>query len=75
MTVNPTLIRFGAGVGMTVQAGDEGIRFLLMNGCPIQELVAWHGAIAMNTQEELRQALRDLKNGAHSSRPEQNLVV
>jgi len=63
MTGNRTLIRFGAGDEITVQAGDEGIRFLLMTGRPIKEPVAWHGPIVMNTQEELQQAFRELRNG------------
>jgi len=60
---NRTLVRFGSGDEITVTAGDEGIRFLLMTGRPIQEPVAWHGPIVMNTQEELKQAFRDLQNG------------
>lgn len=63
MTGNRTLVRFGAGDEITVQAGDEGIRFLLMTGRPIQEPVAWHGPIVMNTREELQQAFRELNNG------------
>lgn len=63
MSGNRTLIRFGAGDEITVEAGDEGLRFLLMTGRPIQEPVAWHGPIVMNTQDELRQAMRDLQNG------------
>ena len=63
MTGNRTLVRFGAGDEITVQAGDEGIRFLLMMGRPIQEPVAWHGPIVMNTREELQQAFRELNNG------------
>lgn len=58
-----TLIRFGTGDEVTVQAGPQGIRFLLISGAPIAEPVAWHGPIVMNTQEELRQAMRDLRNG------------
>ena len=62
-TGNRTLVRFGSGDEITVQAGDEGIRFLLMTGRPIQEPVAWHGPIVMNTQKELRQAFLELNNG------------
>ncbi|MFD3189033.1 pirin family protein [Sedimentitalea sp. HM32M-2] len=61
---NRTLIRFGTGDEVTVQAGEEGVRFLLISGAPINEPVAWHGPIVMNTQEELRQAMRDLRNGS-----------
>ena len=58
-----TLIRFGTGDEVTLQAGPEGVRFLLISGAPIDEPVAWHGPIVMNTQAELRQAMRDLNNG------------
>lgn len=58
-----TLIRFGTGEEVTVHAGPEGIRFLLISGAPIDEPVAWHGPIVMNTQDELMQAMRDLQNG------------
>ena len=63
MSGNRTLIRFGTGDEITVQAGDEGIRFLLISGAPIEEPVAWHGPIVMNTQDELRRAIKDLNNG------------
>ncbi|MEP5630311.1 MAG: pirin family protein [Tateyamaria sp.] len=58
-----TLIRFGTGDEVTVQAGPDGVRFLLISGAPIDEPVAWHGPIVMNTQDELMQAMRDLRNG------------
>ncbi|MEW2911359.1 pirin family protein [Leisingera sp. JC11] len=58
-----TLIRFGTGDEITVQAGPQGVRFLLIAGAPINEPVAWHGPIVMNTQEQLHQAFRDLRNG------------
>ncbi len=61
---NRTLIRFGTGDEVTVTAGPRGIRFLLVSGAPIQEPVAWHGPIVMNTQEEIRQAMADLRNGS-----------
>lgn len=57
-----TLIRFGTGDEVTVQAGPNGIRFLLISGAPIDEPVAWHGPIVMNTQAELMQAMQDLRN-------------
>jgi redox-sensitive bicupin YhaK (pirin superfamily) len=57
------LIKFGTGEEVTVQAGEEGIRFLLISGAPIQEPVAWHGPIVMNTREELMQAFAELRNG------------
>lgn len=60
---NRTLIRFGTGDEVTVQAGDQGVRFLLISGAPLEEPVAWHGPIVMNTEAELRQAMADLRNG------------
>ena len=63
MSGNRTLIKFGTGEEVTVQAGEKGIRFLLISGAPIQEPVAWHGPIVMNTREELMQAFAELRNG------------
>ncbi|KZX96947.1 MULTISPECIES: pirin family protein [unclassified Sulfitobacter] len=63
MSGDRTLIRFGTGDEVTVQAGEEGVRFLLISGAPIEEPVAWHGPIVMNTRAELQQAMRDLNNG------------
>jgi quercetin 2,3-dioxygenase len=60
---NRTLVQFGTGGEVTVQAGPNGLRFLLISGAPIQEPVAWHGPIVMNTQAELQQAMAELRNG------------
>jgi len=60
---NRTLVRFDTGNSVIVQAGENGIRFLLISGKPIEEPVAWHGPIVMNTQEELMQAFKELRNG------------
>ncbi len=60
---NRTLVQFDTGDEVRVTAGDEGVRFLLISGKPLGEPVAWHGPIVMNTQGELRQAMRDLQNG------------
>jgi redox-sensitive bicupin YhaK (pirin superfamily) len=62
-TGNRSLVVFDSGDEVTVQAGDEGIRFLLISGKPIEEPVAWHGPIVMNTQTELQQAVAELRNG------------
>lgn len=48
---------------MTVQAGEDGVRFLLVSGKPLGEPVAWYGPIVMNTQEQLRQAFTELQEG------------
>jgi len=59
---NRTLVQFGEGDEVSVVAGPDGLRFLLISGAPIQEPVAWHGPIVMNTQQEIHQALTDLRN-------------
>jgi quercetin 2,3-dioxygenase len=62
-TGNRSLVEFDSGDEVVVQAGDEGIRFLLVSGRPLQEPVAWYGPIVMNSQTELKQALRELQDG------------
>ncbi len=59
---NRSLVVFDSGDEVVVQAGDQGVRFLLVSGRPIREPVAWHGPIVMNTQAEIRQAMSDLRN-------------
>lgn len=60
---NHSLVLFDRGDEIVVQAGPEGIRFLLVSGKPLQEPVAWHGPIVMNTQAELREAMQELNDG------------
>jgi quercetin 2,3-dioxygenase len=60
---NHSLVLFDRGDEIVVQAGPEGIRFLLVSGKPLEEPVAWHGPIVMNTEEELRQAIAELHTG------------
>ena len=62
-TGNRSLVVFDSGDAVTVQAGEQGIRFLLVSGKPIEEPVAWYGPIVMNTQDELRQAVSELRRG------------
>ncbi len=63
MSGNRTLVRFDTGSEISVQAGPDGVRFLLVSGKPLREPVAWHGPIVMNTREQLKQAMADLRNG------------
>ena len=60
---NRSLVLFDRGDEITVQAGEHGIRFLLVSGKPIEEPVAWYGPIVMNTEDELRQAVAEMRNG------------
>jgi redox-sensitive bicupin YhaK (pirin superfamily) len=67
-TGNRSLVVFDRGDEVTVQAGDQGVRFLLVSGKPIEEPVAWYGPIVMNTQAELQQAVAELRNGTFIKR-------
>jgi redox-sensitive bicupin YhaK (pirin superfamily) len=60
---NRSLVVFDRGDEVEVQAGAEGIRFLLVSGKPLGEPVAWYGPIVMNTQEQLREAFEELERG------------
>jgi hypothetical protein len=60
---NRSLVLFDEGDELAVKAGDDGIRFLLVSGKPLQEPVAWYGPIVMNTQQQLRQAFEELEQG------------
>jgi quercetin 2,3-dioxygenase len=58
-----SLVLFDSGDEVSVQAGERGIRFLLVSGKPIEEPVAWYGPIVMNTRAELERAVSELRNG------------
>ena len=60
---NHSLVLFDRGDEVVVQAGPEGIQFLLVSGRPLEEPVAWYGPIVMNTQDELQQAMGELRDG------------
>lgn len=64
---NRSLVLFDRGDEVTVAAGEEGIRFLLVSGRPLREPVAWYGPIVMNTQAELQQAFQELQEGTFLS--------
>ena len=67
-TANRSLVLFDSGDEITVQAGEQGMRFLLVSGQPLQEPVAWQGPIVMNTQEELQRAYDELRSGTFIKR-------
>jgi redox-sensitive bicupin YhaK (pirin superfamily) len=60
---NRSLVVFDRGDEVAVQAGEDGIRFLLVSGKPLEEPVAWYGPIVMNTQQQLQQAFQELEKG------------
>jgi redox-sensitive bicupin YhaK (pirin superfamily) len=60
---NRSLIVFDQGDEVVVHGGEDGIRFLLVSGKPLEEPVAWYGPIVMNTQKQLQEAFQDLEKG------------
>ena len=60
---SPRLIVFDDGDLVSARASDQGVRFLLVSGNPLNEPIARYGPFVMNTQAEIEQALKDLKNG------------
>lgn len=51
------------GDAVSLRAGMDRARFLVIAGEPLNEPIAWHGPIVMNTDEELREAFRELREG------------
>ena len=64
-----SMVLFDRGDAVTVTSGEEGIRFLLVSGKPLEEPVAWHGPIVMNTEAELREAFRQIRDGTFIAHP------
>jgi quercetin 2,3-dioxygenase len=60
---NQQVALFGDGNEVRVTTAEEPVRFLLFAGRPIGEPVAWYGPIVMNTQEELKLAFQEYRNG------------
>ncbi|HAA03458.1 MAG TPA: hypothetical protein DCE18_08820 [Syntrophobacteraceae bacterium] len=58
-----TLITFGEGDAVAITTEERPLRFLLVSGKPIGEPVAWYGPIVMNTQEQLRTAFEEYRDG------------
>lgn len=53
----------GDGDAVTLQAGAEGARAVLIAGRPIGEPVVQHGPFVMNTRAEIEQAMADFRDG------------
>ncbi len=64
-----TLIAFEAGDEAAFVTDNESARFLLISGKPIKEPIAWQGPIVMNTEEELRIAFTEYRNGTFIKPP------
>jgi redox-sensitive bicupin YhaK (pirin superfamily) len=60
---NGTIVLFDDGDEIIAFTKEHKVRFLLISGKPIGEPVAWYGPIVMNTQEELRIAFEEYKQG------------
>jgi quercetin 2,3-dioxygenase len=53
----------GSGDTVSVKAGPDGARFLLLAAKPIKEPIVQYGPFVMNTREEIEQAIRDYQSG------------
>jgi len=58
-----SLVIFKDGDTVSITAGEETLRFLLISGKPLREPIAWHGPIVMNTQQELTKAFAEYQEG------------
>lgn len=58
-----SLVIFEDGDEVHITTEDNSVRFLLISGKPLKEPVAWYGPIVMNTQEELKKAFEEYRNG------------
>ena len=65
---NRSALLLTEGEEVLVEAGKEGVRFLLFAGAPLHEPIAWGGPIVMNTREELNQAFEEIRNGTFITR-------
>ncbi len=60
---HPRLVEFDDGDQVAAKTTDQHVRFLLVSGKPLNEPIARYGPFVMNTQQEIQQALEDLRNG------------
>jgi quercetin 2,3-dioxygenase len=60
---SPRLVVLGNGDEMKVITGESPVRFLLVSGKPLHEPIARYGPFVMNTEEEIKQTLLELRRG------------
>ena len=58
-----TSVVFGEGDSVRIEARKNTVRALLISGAPLNEEIAWNGPIVMNSQEELKTAFSEFRNG------------
>lgn len=63
LQMNKRALLFNNGEEFLARSSDEGMRFFLFSADPIKEQVAWGGPIVMNTDKELDQAFKEIRNG------------
>ena len=57
-----TLAVLETGRPLVIAAGNQGARFILVAGRPLNEPVAQYGPFVMNTEQEIHQAIDDFRN-------------
>jgi redox-sensitive bicupin YhaK (pirin superfamily) len=66
----PTIIKAGTASIMSrdesitlIDTKEKGFRFLFLSGKPLKEEIAWYGPIVMNNENQIKEALSDLRQG------------
>ncbi len=48
---------------LKISTDEKSLRFIVLSGKPLREPIWWHGPIVMNSQDQIAEALSDLRNG------------
>lgn len=59
----PRLLKFSDGDHITVKTENQSVRFMLIAGAPFKEPIVPYGPFVMNTLDEIKQTLQELRNG------------